>query len=127
MQVAVHGRPGRKGNECRMERHAELAETFYDAQKIFARVSFVQKAQDRIIHGLDRADYKKTASIAKRGQVFLIFEQVFDLDGHVVRDSRKFAMKRFDEFYGVTNAVKEIRIAESDVLGAGGHLAPNIF
>jgi len=31
-------------------------------------------------------------------------------------------VKRFDEFHGVTNAVKEIRIAESDVLGAGGHL-----
>jgi hypothetical protein len=36
-------------------------------------------------------------------------------------------MKRLDEFHGVTDAVEEIRIAEGDVLRAGGHLAANVF
>src|SRR6266404_5613701 len=36
-------------------------------------------------------------------------------------------MKRRNEFHGVTDAVEEIRIAEGDVLRAGGHLAANVF
>src|SRR5437868_7314 len=36
-------------------------------------------------------------------------------------------MKYLRQFHRVTNAVKEIRIAEGDVLRPRGHLAPNVF
>jgi len=100
---------------------------FGDAEKIFARVPLVEKASTASSHGFDCADHKETARIAKRRQVLRIFEQVFDLDGHVVRQGRKFPMKCLREFHRVTNAVKEIGITEGDVLRPGGHLAADIF
>ncbi len=90
-------------------------------------MSLVQETKHGIIDGFDRTDYKKAASIAKGTQVLPILEQVFDLNGHVVSYGRKLAVKCFHEFHGVTYAVKEIRIAEGDVLRPGGHLAANIF
>ena len=90
-------------------------------------MSLVEELQHGIIHGFDRTDYKEAAGITQRRQVLLVFEQVFNLDGHVIRNGGKFTMKRFDEFQGVTDAVKKIRIAEGDVLGAGGYLAADIF
>jgi len=98
---------GVNGTKSRMKRHAKFAERFDDAQEIFARVSLVQEAQDRIIHGFDRADHKEAASIAKGRQVPLIFEQVFDLDGHVVCYRWKFPMKRLREFHCVANTLKK--------------------
>ena len=57
----------------------------------------------------------------------LVLEQVLDLNGHVVRYGRKFPMKRPDKIHRVTNAIKEIRITEGNMLRAGGHLAANVF
>src|SRR5207253_8507704 len=117
----------RERHESRMKRQAEFAERLHDAEKILARVSLVEELQHRIIQRFDRTDHKKTARIAKRGQVLLIFEQVLYRDGHVVCHGRKFPMKYLRQFHRVTNAVKEIRIAEGDVLRPRGHLAPNVF
>src|SRR4029077_17256901 len=127
IQVTIHCSPGREWHESWMKSHAKLAECFYDAEEIFARVSFVEKPQHGIIHGFDRTDHKKTTGIAKRGQAPLIFEQVLDLDCHVVRHARKFPVKCFREFHRVTNAVKEIRIAKGDMLRPRGHLAADVL
>ena len=53
--------------------------------------------------------------------------QMFDLDGHVVAELRKFAMHRFNNRKRVRRAVEKIRIAEGDVLRARGHLLANIL
>src|SRR4029077_2234835 len=52
---------------------------------------------------------------------------MFDLDGHVVCHGRKFTVKRSDELQSVTNTIKEIWIAEGNVLRANSNLPANIF
>src|SRR5487761_1780974 len=55
-----------------------------------------------------------------------MLEQMLDFDGRIIGESRKFLMQGFDKRNGMSDAVKKIRIAERDVLGAGGHLLANI-
>src|SRR5205814_1034470 len=86
----MHCGPRCKGHECRMKRHAKPAERLHDTEKILARVSLVEELQHRIIHGFDRTGHKETSCIAKSGQLLLIFEQMFDLNGHIVRHRRKY-------------------------------------
>src|SRR6266851_5724605 len=127
IQVTIHRGPGREGHKCRMQGQAKFAERFDDTPKILAAVSLFEEAQYGIIHRFDRADHKSAAGIAKSGQVPLIFEQVFDLDGHIIGHVGKFAVKLLDEFHGMTNAIKKIRIAKSNVLRSRGHLPANVF
>ena len=59
--------------------------------------------------------------------MLFVLAQVLDLDGHVVGDFGKFAVKRFDKLHRVADAVEKIRIAKRNVLRARRHLAANIF
>src|SRR2546427_13151105 len=57
----------------------------------------------------------------------LLFEQMLDFDGDVIRDCWELAMKFINQLHRVANAVKEVRIAERDVLGSCGNLAAHVF
>jgi hypothetical protein len=52
---------------------------------------------------------------------------MFDFDGHVIGESRKFAMQRFRKSYGVAYTVEKIRVTEGDVLRSSSNLFPNVF
>jgi hypothetical protein len=52
---------------------------------------------------------------------------MLDFNRHVIGNCRKFPMKFFDKFHGMTNAVEKIGIAERNMLRARGHLAANVF
>ena len=56
-----------------------------------------------------------------------MFEQVLDLDGDIVGQSREFAVECADDVEGVARTVEEIRVAEGDVLRAGGDLTANVL
>src|ERR1700731_3710333 len=51
---------------------------------------------------------------------------MFDLDGHVVGDSRKLAMKRLNQLHGMPYPIKKIRITKRNMLRPSRHLLPNI-
>src|ERR1700687_4319114 len=52
---------------------------------------------------------------------------MFDLDGHIVGDLRKLAMKRLDQFRRVANAIEKVRVAKRNMLRAGGHLLADVL
>src|SRR4029078_3938948 len=52
--------------------------------------------------------------------------QMLDLDGRVVADAGKLPRERVDDGQRVRGAVEEVRIAEGDVLRAGGYLRANV-
>src|SRR5579859_3942738 len=52
---------------------------------------------------------------------------MFDLDGHIVGNVRKFLVKLVNQFHGVADSVEKIRVAEGNVLRAGRHLPPHVF
>src|SRR4029077_9673255 len=90
-------------------------------------MSFCQAREDGVIDGLDGTGDKKTAGIEKPRQRFGMLQQVLDLDRNVVRELRKFPMHGLDDSERVRRPIKEIRIAERDVLGAGIYLLADIF
>ena len=59
--------------------------------------------------------------------MFFVLEEVFDLDGDVVGESRKFLVQSFNKRDCVPSAIEKIGIAERDVLRPGRHLLPNVF
>src|SRR6202042_1608501 len=71
---------------------------------------------------------KQATGIAQLCKVFLgAAQQVLDFDDDVVADFGKFAMERFGNGESMRRAIEKIRVAKSDVLGAGVDLATNIF
>ena len=58
--------------------------------------------------------------------MLLILAQMLDLDGDVVGDVGKFRMKCFDKFHRMAYSVEKVRIAERNMLRAGGHLLANV-
>ena len=127
IEIAFQSRPRGKRHKRRVQCHAEPAKSLDDVQEILARVTLIEKFQNRIINGFHRADNKEASRIAKRGEMLLVFAQVLDLDSHVVGEFGKFTMEFLDEFHSMTDAVEKVRIPKRDVLRAGTGLAANVF
>jgi len=60
-------------------------------------------------------------------EVVRVLQQVLDLDRDVIGEVRELPMELFPQTDSVADAVKEIRIAESDVLGTTGYLLANVL
>src|SRR5947209_15033077 len=80
-----------------------------------------------VIYRFTLADYKKAPGMAQRGKELLVLPQMLNFYGCVVSDVRKLAVKFFDNFQGVPDAVEKIRIAERNVLCAGINLASHVL
>jgi hypothetical protein len=92
------------------------------AFEIRAGVPFFQESQHPVVDCFNRAGDKRTAGSVQQRQRVGVLQQVLDLDGHVVGDAGALASEALDDRLCVTDAVEEVRIAESDVAGAGGDL-----
>src|SRR5882724_5043242 len=88
IKIAPKRSPRSEGHKCRMKRHAEFAESFDHLQEILARVPFVEEFQNGVVDGLHRADDEETSSIAKRGEMPLVFAQVLDFDRCICANTR---------------------------------------
>ncbi len=55
-----------------------------------------------------------------------VFQQMLDLDRHIVSRCRLLAMKSSHDGDSMADAIEKIRIAESDMLRAGGYLSPDV-
>src|SRR5947209_525233 len=89
-------------------------------------MAFVEALENGVIDRFNGADHNEAAGIAEMREVLLVFAKMLDLDGDVVGDRGKFAMKSVDYFEGMLDAVEEIGIAERDMLRAGSDLLANV-
>jgi len=110
-----------------MESHAKRPKSAGNMQEILASVSLVERAENRVIEIFDSADDKQAAGFFQLGQARFVLSEMLDFYGDVVRYAGKLAMKFFHKLHGVSNTVEEIRIAERNVLCAGGDLLANIL
>src|SRR3981189_872577 len=110
-----------------MKGHAKFAESLDHVQEILSCVAFVEEFQNGIVDRLNRADDEETASIAKGGEMPLVFAQVLDFDRYVVGELREFTVEFLNEVHGMADTVEEVWIAERNVLRAGSRLAANVF
>lgn len=117
----------RERHERGMQNHAQRTETANNVQEILARVALVESAENFIIKILDGADDEEAAGFLQFGQMRFVLFQMLDFYGHVVRDAGKVAVKFFDQFEGVADAVEKIGIAKRDVLCARGDLLADIL
>src|SRR5665213_3023422 len=89
-----------------------LAQELHSAHEVGPSVVLVQVGEDRVVDGLDGARYEEAAGIAKFWQMFLMFEQMLDLDRRIVCEVWKLAMQRAHDLHRVPDAVEEIGVAE---------------
>ena len=89
-------------------------------------MAFVEKLQNAVIERLHGADDECTPGIPQGRQKLGLLKQVLDLDRSVVGQLRKFAMQRLYEFDGVRRSVKEVRIAEGNMLRSRLDLLANV-
>ena len=119
--------PWGEWHEARRERQTGVSREPRDAHEVGARVPLIEQPKNVVVDRLDGGGHEQAAGRGQGGQVTGVLEQMLDLDGRVVGDVGKRAMKRRDEPEGVADAVEEIRIAKGDVPRARGHLAADIF
>jgi hypothetical protein len=110
-----------------MKRHAQRTKRPHDMQKILACVALIQCPEYGIIEIFHGADDKETTGLVELCQVRFVFSQVLDFYRDVVSYVGKLAVKSFDKLGRVANTVEKIRIAERDMLGARGHLVPDVL
>lgn len=79
-----------------MKSQAKGAEGMDNVKKIFARVAFIQRAENGMVEILDGADDEETAGFLEFWEVRFGLAQVLDFYGGVVGDVGKFAVKFFD-------------------------------
>src|SRR5208282_5366882 len=127
IEITLQCRPLGERHERGVKNHAESSESVNDMQEIFARMALVESAEHSVIQIFHRADDEETAGVSQLWQVRLVFLQVLDFYSHVVSYIGKLTVKFFAKLHRVTNAVKKIRIAEGNVLRAGGHLISNVL
>ena len=89
-------------------------------------MAFIEKLQNAVIERLDGAHHECTPGIPQGRQKFGLLEQVLDLDRSVVGQLRKFAMQSLYQFDGMRWPIKEVGIAERNVLGSGLNLLANV-
>src|SRR5690348_122622 len=90
-------------------------------------MSFCQVSEDGIVNGFHGADHKKAATIPHHSQVLGMSQEVLDLDCNVEGKLRKFPVHGFNNGKRMGGSVEEIRIAKTDMLGAGLNLFANVF
>src|SRR5260221_3813804 len=55
-----------------------------------------------------------------------MLQQMLNLNGDVIRQPRKFVVKRAHDGDSMTRAIEKIRIAKGDMLRPGGYLSPDV-
>ena len=89
-------------------------------------MSFIENLQYGVVDRLHRAGDQQAAGIAQTREMLLIFEQMFDLDGHIIGHFREFPVQGVYDRQHMPGTVEEIRIAEGDMLCAHLHLLADI-
>ena len=79
-----------------MERNSSTA-----VNEVRASVAFVELFEDRVVHRFDGAGYEEATGPLQSFKKTPLLEQVFDLDGGVVGEDRKFVVQRLDDPHGV--------------------------
>ena len=126
LDVVVERHPRMERDEGWRERHANLAAQRHGLDEIAPGVSFVEPRQHAVVDRLRGARDEQAPGVAQPRQQIAMTQQVFDLDGHVVGHVGMRGVESVDHAGRVRRTVEEIRIAEGDVAGAGGHLARNV-
>src|ERR1700690_3917700 len=124
--ISFEGSPGGKWPEGRLERKASFAKQLDDLQEISARGVLGEFFKHVVIHGFDSAGDEEASRLAQFRQQVAVLQQVLNFDGYVISELREFAVECFHEWKRVANAIKEIRIAERNVLRARDHLLADI-
>ena len=89
-------------------------------------MALIEKLQNAVIERFDGTHHECTPGIPQGRQKFGLLKQVFDLDRSVVGQLRKFAMQSLDQLDGVRRPVKEVGIAERNVLRSRLDLLANV-
>src|SRR4030095_7885201 len=70
---------------------------------------------------------EQTASGPEKSEMLPMFQEVFDLDRHIIRELAELPMQSRYYGHGMCGHVEEVGISECDVLRAPRHLAANVF
>ena len=125
--IALHRRPRVEGDKGGRERQADRAHERHTLQEIGAGVAFVEFGEDCVVERFDGAGDEGAVGPLQDGEQVAVLEEMLHLDGDVVAEPGPLRVQRFDDGDGVAGAVEEIGVAESDVGGAGGHLAADVL
>ena len=96
-------------------------------EKILPGMALVEQAQHVVLDSLHGTGDHQTAGLAEGGEMLGMPQQVFDLDGDVIREAGKLPMQGMNQRQGMADAVEKIRVAKGHVLGASGDLLPDVF
>ena len=124
--IAFERSPGSEGDEGRLQGEAELAEFLRNVNKIGARVALFEFAKHCVIERFDGAGDEQAIRFAQRGEMTFVLPQMFDFDGGVISERRKFSVQFAHDGEGMADAVEKIGIAKGDVLGSSGDLLADI-
>src|SRR5260370_27151256 len=124
--VIAQGGPGRESHEGGGQRQAGFWGEGHGLEEIGARVALVEQIEQAIVYRFDRRGDEQASSVFQARQQAAMFQQVLDLDGHVVSQCGKLRMHGAQDGHGVGWTVEEIRVAEGDVLGSHRHLLADV-
>ena len=124
--VARQGGPGVEGDEGRREGEARRPRARHQAPDVEGGVALVEAGEDGVVEALHRGGHEQAPGVCQGLHRLRAFQEVGDLHGDVVGELGEAGVECADQRQGVARAVEEVRVAEGQVLRAGGNLLRHV-
>src|SRR5579864_6647733 len=94
LAMGLPRRPWRKRNKSRRQRESNSSEVARHFHEAGPGMSLLQLLQNCVVYRLHGAGYEEASGCLEPRQQIALFEEVLDLDGGIVRETRKFPVQR---------------------------------